>query len=208
VVLVVRPEVLPFLVEQLDVDLEYGEGERVEGQEMLSVCGLAVRLDHLAVDDDSRCVDFQRPGVEVKATARRAAVPRTGLCLFEGRPARGQRRSARGLFAAGRTAPIQRRALRRRPEATIGPSEGLAQRARRRRPRQPKRPELPGSDGRSLLRPSEEQGLVRGSRVLTAGVKLARRARVNAGSAAGRGYGVSPEGRAGRFVYLLARIYA
>ena len=140
-----------------------------------------------------------------------------GMLFWQVTSSDGSRKTLRQLRDRGKPKPaksrrlqrpIQRRALRRRPEATIGPSEGLAQRARRRRPRQPKRPELPGSDGRSLLRPSEEQGLVRGSRVLTAGVKLARRARVNAGSAAGRGYGVSPEGRAGRFVHLLAHIYA
>lgn len=42
VIVVVRPEVTPLLVELLDMQLQGGQRERVERQEMLSVLGLAV----------------------------------------------------------------------------------------------------------------------------------------------------------------------
>jgi hypothetical protein len=65
---VVRPEFLVLGVEHLDMHPENCEGERVEREQVLCVVGLAVRDDHLAVDDDSR-----RP--DVKVTALRAAAP-------------------------------------------------------------------------------------------------------------------------------------
>jgi hypothetical protein len=84
VVLVVRPEVLALLVEHLDVCLEYGECERVERQRVLCVLGLAVRLDHLAVDDYPRGFDFERSGVEVEqvaACARQLAAAHARCCF-------------------------------------------------------------------------------------------------------------------------------
>jgi hypothetical protein len=42
VIVVLRPEVPPLLVELLDVCLEDGQNERVERQDVLSVLGLAV----------------------------------------------------------------------------------------------------------------------------------------------------------------------
>ena len=50
--MVVRPEFSPLLVELLDVHLQGGQCERVERQDVLSDFGLAVRLDHPAVDND------------------------------------------------------------------------------------------------------------------------------------------------------------
>jgi len=52
VIVVVRPEFSPLLVELLDVHLQGGQCERVERQDVLSDFGLAVRLDHPAVDND------------------------------------------------------------------------------------------------------------------------------------------------------------
>jgi hypothetical protein len=52
-----RPEFASLLVENLDMRLETGQSERVERQYMLSVLGLAVRLDHPAVHDHPRDLD-------------------------------------------------------------------------------------------------------------------------------------------------------
>ena len=48
VIVLVRPEILALTVEHLDMRLQDGQRERVERQDVLSVFGLAVRLDHLA----------------------------------------------------------------------------------------------------------------------------------------------------------------
>jgi hypothetical protein len=56
------------------MDLENGQGERVERKDVLCVLGLAVRLDDLAVDDDTRRFDLKRS--RVKASALRAAARR------------------------------------------------------------------------------------------------------------------------------------
>jgi hypothetical protein len=74
-IMVVRPELPQLLVELVDMGLEGGERERVEGQEVLGVLGLAVRLDHLAVDHDASHPDAEGAAVEVKATALCAAAP-------------------------------------------------------------------------------------------------------------------------------------
>nr|WP_246116128.1 hypothetical protein [Trebonia kvetii] len=66
VIFVLRPEVLALLVEHFDVGLEDGLGERVQRQEVLRVLRLAVRLDHLAVDDDACLLDLKCSGVEVE----------------------------------------------------------------------------------------------------------------------------------------------
>jgi hypothetical protein len=78
VIEVVRPEFAPLLVELLDVHLQGGERERVERQDVLSVLGLAVRLDHPAVDNDPRSLYGERSGVQVKQvtpSARQLAAP-------------------------------------------------------------------------------------------------------------------------------------
>jgi hypothetical protein len=59
VVLVVRPEVLPFLVEQFDVDLENGEGERVKAT-ALRAAAPAVRASGVRPEG--------RPGAARRAT--------------------------------------------------------------------------------------------------------------------------------------------
>ena len=68
--------------------LQHGQRERVERQHVLSILRLAVGLDHPAVHHDSRDLDRQGSGVEVKAAPLRSAAARrrAGLCL--GRPAR------------------------------------------------------------------------------------------------------------------------
>lgn len=65
-------------VEHLDMRGQCGEGERVEREQVLSVLGLAVRLNHLAVDDDAGRADGEDSGVEVEqvsASARQLAAP-------------------------------------------------------------------------------------------------------------------------------------
>jgi hypothetical protein len=46
--------------------LQRGQRERVERQELLSVLGLAVRLDHPAVHDDPGDVDRESSGVQIE----------------------------------------------------------------------------------------------------------------------------------------------
>ncbi len=46
--------------------LQGGQRERVERQDVLSVFGLAVRLDHPAVDNDPRGLYGERSGVQVE----------------------------------------------------------------------------------------------------------------------------------------------
>ena len=72
VIVVVRPEFAPLLVELLDVRLQRGQRERVERQDVLSVLGLAVRLDHPAVHDDPRGFDGECSGVQVEQVTARA----------------------------------------------------------------------------------------------------------------------------------------
>ena len=77
-ILVVRAELAPFVVEPFDVCLQRGQRERVEGQDVLSILGLAVRLDHSAVDNDARDLDRERSGVQVEqipACTRQFAAP-------------------------------------------------------------------------------------------------------------------------------------
>jgi hypothetical protein len=57
VILILRPELAPLLVQPLDVRLQRGQRERVERQYVLSVLGLAVRLDHPAVHRDAGDLD-------------------------------------------------------------------------------------------------------------------------------------------------------
>ena len=66
VIVVVRPEFALLLVELLDVHRRGGQRERVERQDVLSVLGLAVRLDHPAVDNDPRGLYGGRSGVQVE----------------------------------------------------------------------------------------------------------------------------------------------
>jgi hypothetical protein len=78
VIVVVRPEFAPLFVELLDVHLQGGQRKRVERQDMLSVLGLAVRLDYPPVDDDSRGLYSERSGLQVEqvtASARQFAAP-------------------------------------------------------------------------------------------------------------------------------------
>ena len=69
VIVVVRPEILALLVEHLDMRLQNGQRERVEGQHVLSVFRLAVRLDHLAVHDDARDIDLKRARGQIEQIA-------------------------------------------------------------------------------------------------------------------------------------------
>jgi len=87
VIVVLRPEVPPLLVELLDVCLEDGQGERVERQDVLGVLGLAVRFDHPAVHDDAGHLDCERARVKrrCRATPVRRS-PRAGLCALERPP--------------------------------------------------------------------------------------------------------------------------
>ena len=54
------------LVERFDVRLQRGQSELVERQDVLSVFGLAIRLDDPAVYDDAGYLDRERPGVQVE----------------------------------------------------------------------------------------------------------------------------------------------
>ena len=75
---VVGPELGAFAVEHLSMRGEHGQGEGVERDHALGVFGLAVRLDHLAVDHDPRHIECQLPGVQVEqlaASPRQFAAP-------------------------------------------------------------------------------------------------------------------------------------
>jgi hypothetical protein len=60
------------------VRLQRGQSERVERQDVLSVFGLAIRLDDPAIYDDAGYLDRESPGVQVEqvtAGARQLAAP-------------------------------------------------------------------------------------------------------------------------------------
>jgi hypothetical protein len=65
-IVVVRPEIPALLVERFDVGLQRGQSERVERQHVLSVFGLAIRLDDPAIYDDAGYLDRESPGVQVE----------------------------------------------------------------------------------------------------------------------------------------------
>ncbi len=81
-IVVVRPEIPALLVERFDVGLQRGQSERVERQHVLSVFGLAIRLDDPAIYDDAGYLDRESPGVQVEQVndgrlpARSAACPK------------------------------------------------------------------------------------------------------------------------------------
>ena len=88
-IVVVRPEVPALLVERFDVRLQRGQSERVERQDVLSVFGLAVRLDDPAVYDDAGYLDRERPGGQVKRRRCAAPGPASAPPLCLGRHPRG-----------------------------------------------------------------------------------------------------------------------
>jgi hypothetical protein len=88
VIVVLRAEVPPLLVELLDVCLEDVQGEWVERQDVLSVLGLAVRFDHPAVHDDAGNLDRERARVKRRRCATPGpALPAPGSELWGARPA-------------------------------------------------------------------------------------------------------------------------
>src|SRR6266566_7957825 len=66
VVGIVRAELGALPVERLDMELEGGQGERVEREGSLRVLGLAVRFDDLAVHDNACDVDREGSGAGIE----------------------------------------------------------------------------------------------------------------------------------------------
>jgi hypothetical protein len=73
-IVVVRPEIPALLVERFDMGLQRGQSERVERQHVLSVFGLAIRLDDPAIYDDAGYLDRKSPSVQVEQVTTGAHV--------------------------------------------------------------------------------------------------------------------------------------
>jgi hypothetical protein len=84
--MVIRAELFTFAVEHLDMHRQDSDSERIEGQDVLRVLGLAVRLNHPAVHDYPGWADVEGSGF--KSGACGAAGPASAPGSAVERPAR------------------------------------------------------------------------------------------------------------------------